>query len=131
MPRAPASRQRSASSIGPSVRSSRQNGTSIPCDAAAHCKDAVVRHAVGGMPLGIVQRERERPLDPVRAHRVQELRGREREAVLVDAEVGVGVPDAQAVGLQRGDALELPAQELVEAGDGHARNATSASRGTC
>ena len=48
------------------------------------------------VPVGVVEREGERPLDALRAHhRRCSSSGDWREAVLVDAEVGVRVPDPQ------------------------------------
>ena len=73
MPRAPASMQRSASSIGVSFRSSRTNGISRPSDCARVRERAVVRRAKRRMPVGLVEAEHERALDAVLVHQPEQL----------------------------------------------------------
>ena len=82
---------------------------------------AVVRHPVGREAVGIVEREREAAIDAVPPHRIQELLGRLREAVLVDAEVRMRVPDADVVGERRAYPREMLCEEAIEPRRGHGR----------
>ena len=112
MPRAPRARQRSASPTGSSAGSRRQYGTSRPPLSAAHCEHAVVRAPVAGVAVGVVQGERARAgVGGDLVERGEQRVERERLAVLVDAEVRVGVEDGGPVGQER-------AALLAERGEG-------------
>ena len=78
--------------VEPAERDERAVGRRRPLE------HTVVGYPVGGKAVGVVQRKRERPLDALGAHRVEELLGRLGEAVLVDAEMRVRVPDPNVVG---------------------------------
>ena len=91
IPRAPASRQRRASSIGSAERSRRTNGMSSPCERSAAASVRSFGGAEGRLPVGLVHAERERPLDAVAAEEGDELLVGRREAVDVAADVDVCV----------------------------------------
>ena len=85
MPRAPRSRQRSASPSGSSSRLSRTNGNSRSGASAAQLQHAVVGRAVGGLAVGLVEREDVRAAHAGLVHEAQVLlerraRGRPRRA---------------------------------------------------
>ena len=65
---------------------------------------AVVGQAVGGVALGVVQREHARPARPGRVEQRQQLRQGQRAPVLVQPQVRVGVDD---FGVGRAQALDL------------------------
>ena len=65
IPRAPRSRQRTASSIGSSPRSSRTNGISRPSPRRGVLERPVVRRTERRVAVGLVHAEHERARDPV------------------------------------------------------------------
>jgi hypothetical protein len=75
-------------------------------------QDAVVRRAVGGRPVGLVEREHEGALDAVAVHLRQVLLEREPAAVLVAAQVRVGVHHAGAGGKQVLQAAPVAVQQI-------------------
>ena len=114
IPRAPASRQRVASSIGVSFRSRRTNGIRRPLRALGERERAVVRGAEGGMAVGLVEAEHERARDPVLGHQLLELVVVADHAVDVGAEVEVRVEDVGARGQQLPDLVVVAALEQLE-----------------
>jgi hypothetical protein len=55
------------------------------------------------------------------AHRCEELLGRLGEAVLVDTQMRMRVPDPNVVGKRRADAAEVLCEKAIEPRRGHAR----------
>ena len=106
MPRAPAARQRSPSATGSSAGSSRQNVVSRPSAFPRPGHDSVIGHAVGRPALGVVQREHARVSRAGRVELGEQLLGRERAAVLVQAQMGVGVDHFGVSRPQAGDFVE-------------------------
>ena len=93
IPRAPASRQRVASSTGPSARSSRTNGTSRPSERCRVGERAVVRGAEARVAVGLVEAEHERARDPVALLALDELVEVADHAVHVRPQMDVRVED--------------------------------------
>ena len=89
IPLAPLASERSASGTGSSCGLTRQNGTSSPSDVARRGEHVVVG---GGVAVGLVERERERPARAGELERGHELlAGLLHPVRVVLAEVGVGV----------------------------------------
>ena len=100
MPRAPASRQRRASSSGDSFRSSRRNGIRRPFERSANASVRSFAAENAGVPVGLVEAEHERPGDPVAAHQLLEPVVVADHPVDVVPEVQMGVEDVRPVGKQ-------------------------------
>ena len=106
IPRAPRSRQRRASSIGPSSRSSRTNGTSRPSELAANSS---VRSFPAGsrMPVGLVEAEHVRARHAIAVHPADELVVDADHPVDVVPEMRVRVEDVE-LGRQAGAYALVP-----------------------
>ena len=117
MPRAPRSMQRVASSTGPRRGRAGRTAISAPAPSGALGERPVVRRAEGGMPVGLVEAEDERPRDAVRALDREQLVAVTDHPVDVVAEMDVRVEDRRP-GRQLGAReLGVPLEELVRAVD--------------
>ena len=96
IPRAPASRQRRASSIGDSLRSSRTNGISRPFDRSANASVRSFAARERRVAVGLVEAEHEGARDAVVVHQLEQLVVVADHAVDVVPEVQVRVEDVGA-----------------------------------
>ena len=114
MPRAPRSRQRSASPSGSSSRLSRTNGKSRSGASAAHLSTRSFGRAVGRLAVGLVEREDVRAaVTPASSMSARCCSTRQRVAILIESEMRVRVERLAALGEQRGDVSGLRREQLL------------------